>query len=592
MEHENSGDMVLNVLYLEDSVRDFEIIRELLADAGYDLHMDRVATEKEFVSMLKNNSYDVILADFKLPGFDAFSALELSKNINPAIPFVCVSGAIGEETAIQLIKRGADDYVLKDRLARLPVSVKQAIDHMKDTQERMRLDRALRESEEKYRSIFDYSHDAILLTATDGSIFEANQAACNMFGRSVDEIRALGRRGLVDETDPRLHAALKERADKGQASAEFTMIRANGDRFPAEVTSSIFAEASGQQRTSMIIRDITKRKETEEALKESEERYRSIFDNVVEGIFQTRPEGSFIKVNQAMARIHGFESPGEMTTNIVNIADQLYVDPEDRKKYAETLKERGTVRDFEAKVYRKDGSTIWTAVNARAVKDNDGNILYFEGTVVDVTKRRNAAEELKVSAEKLRKNLIGTIQVIAMMLETRDPYTAGHQRRVSSLARSIAQEMDLPRDTIETIRMAGNIHDIGKMSVPAEILAKPTRLNDIEMRLIKGHPQTGYDILRVVELPYPIAEIVLQHHERLDGSGYPQGLKQNELLLEAQIISVADVVEAMASHRPYRPALGLDTALREIEKNKGVLYSEQVVEICLMLFRKKEFKFD
>jgi HD-GYP domain-containing protein (c-di-GMP phosphodiesterase class II) len=178
-----------------------------------------------------------------------------------------------------------------------------------------------------------------------------------------------------------------------------------------------------------------------------------------------------------------------------------------------------------------------------------------------------------------------------MTIEARDPYTSGHQTKVSRLARAIAQDMALSSDTVDNIRIAGSIHDIGKISVPAEILSKPGKLTDVEFSLIKLHPQTGYDILKNAELPYPIAEIILQHHERLDGSGYPQGLKNDQILLESQIIMVADVVEAMASHRPYRPALGVDAALEEIAKNRGVLYDEKVVEACLRLFREKGFEF-
>jgi putative nucleotidyltransferase with HDIG domain len=226
------------------------------------------------------------------------------------------------------------------------------------------------------------------------------------------------------------------------------------------------------------------------------------------------------------------------------------------------------------------------------VKDEAGKIRYYEGTIEDITSRKLAEEELKQTLEKLRKSLAGTVQAMSLTVEIRDPYTAGHQRKVSNLARTIAQEMGLSNDTIDTIRMAGIIHDIGKISVPAEILVKPGKISDIEMSLIKVHPQSGYDILKDVELPYPIAEIVLQHHERLDGSGYPQGLKYDHILLEARIISVADVVEAIASHRPYRPGFGIDVALEEIEKNKGILYDEKVVEVCLKLFREKQFKFE
>jgi putative nucleotidyltransferase with HDIG domain len=180
---------------------------------------------------------------------------------------------------------------------------------------------------------------------------------------------------------------------------------------------------------------------------------------------------------------------------------------------------------------------------------------------------------------------------MSVTVEMRDPYTAGHQRRVSKLACAIAREIGLPGAQIEGIRMAGEIHDIGKIYVPAEILSKPGKLTDIEFTIIKTHAQVGYDILKNIEFPWPIADIVVQHHERLNGSGYPAGLKGGAILPEANIIIVADVVEAMSSHRPYRPAHGIDTALAEIVQNKGVLYDAAVVDHCVRLFKEKRFSF-
>jgi putative nucleotidyltransferase with HDIG domain len=175
-------------------------------------------------------------------------------------------------------------------------------------------------------------------------------------------------------------------------------------------------------------------------------------------------------------------------------------------------------------------------------------------------------------------------------VEMRDPYTAGHQLRVANLACAIATEMGLPQDKIDGIRMAGSIHDIGKLSIPAEILSKPTKLTNIEYSLIKEHPLSGYEMLKDVESPWPLAQVVYQHHERMDGSGYPRNLKGDEIIMEARIMAVADVVEAMASHRPYRAGLGIDTALAEIEKNTGTYYDNTVVDACLRLFREKDYK--
>jgi len=180
-----------------------------------------------------------------------------------------------------------------------------------------------------------------------------------------------------------------------------------------------------------------------------------------------------------------------------------------------------------------------------------------------------------------------TVQVIASAVETRDSYTSGHQRRVARIAEAIAIEMGLPEETTHGLRLAGIVHDVGKLGVPAEILSKPSRLSPTEYELVKGHVRTGYDILKQVEFPWPIADIVLQHHERLDGSGYPNGLKGDAILIEARILAVADVVESMISHRPYRPARGLDAALAEIQQGKGRLYDPRVVEACVKVMRER-----
>jgi HD-GYP domain-containing protein (c-di-GMP phosphodiesterase class II) len=208
----------------------------------------------------------------------------------------------------------------------------------------------------------------------------------------------------------------------------------------------------------------------------------------------------------------------------------------------------------------------------------------------ELADRKRAEEELRRTLESLRNAVGATIQVMVAAVEARDPYTAGHQIRSADLARAIAAEMGLSQDQIDGIRMAGSIHDIGKLSIPAEILSKPTKLSKIEFSLIKEHARKGYEMLKDVESPWPLAEMVYQHHERMDGSGYPRNLKGDDILLEARIMAVADVVESMASHRPYRPALGLDAALEEIERNKGILYDAGAVDTCLRLFREKGYE--
>lgn len=210
---------------------------------------------------------------------------------------------------------------------------------------------------------------------------------------------------------------------------------------------------------------------------------------------------------------------------------------------------------------------------------------------IEIENRKRMQQELQQSFESLKNAMHSTIQAISMTVEKRDPYTSGHQQRVADLAKAIAEELALPESQIESIYMAAAIHDIGKISLPAEILVKPIQLSDIEISLIQAHAQAGYDILKGIEFPWAIAEIVLQHHERIDGSGYPRGLAGDDIVFEARIICVADVVETMASHRPYRPSIGMDKALEEIANNRGILYDPRVVDACSTLFKEKGYVF-
>ena len=207
-----------------------------------------------------------------------------------------------------------------------------------------------------------------------------------------------------------------------------------------------------------------------------------------------------------------------------------------------------------------------------------------------LTERREEEEQLRRTLDNLRQAMGATLRTLAQAVETKEPYTAGHHKRVADLARTIAMEMGLSDEALEGIRTAGILHDIGKIPLPEEILNKPEKLSAAEFQQVKTHSQTGYDILNDIEFPWPVARIVWQHHERMDGSGYPLGLKGDEILLEARVLAVADVVEAMCSHRAYRPMPGLDRALEEIGAQRGILYDPAVVDACLCIFREKDFR--
>jgi PAS domain S-box-containing protein/putative nucleotidyltransferase with HDIG domain len=336
-----------------------------------------------------------------------------------------------------------------------------------------------------------------------------------------------------------------------------------------------------------IARDITGTKKTENEYKEVRDRCDTIIKNANDGIAIIQ-DGLFQVVNPNLIRSLGYPAGELIGKPFHNIVATDHLDEVVKLYQRDGLGEKKAA-SFEAVLKTRRLKRIIVEINVSETI-YDGKPAYF-AIIHDITKHRELEQELRDTLEKLRVTMAATTQAISMIVESRDPYTAGHQRRVADLARAIATEMGLPMEQIDAIRMAGILHDLGKISVPSEILTKPTQLNESEFNLIKAHPQTAYDILKTIDTPWPIAQIVYQHHERINGSGYPRGLTENGILLEAKILAVADVVEAMISHRPYRAARTLDETLEEISKNKGILYDPKVVDICLKLFKKKKFTF-
>jgi len=334
-----------------------------------------------------------------------------------------------------------------------------------------------------------------------------------------------------------------------------------------------------------VIRRAVEKRELGRSLQESEERYRALFEGSRDAILITSQGNGFIEFNQASLDLLGY-ARGEL---MQMRPGEIFLNPDDFRQIEREMRNRGYVKDYEAAFRRSDGKGVTCLITSTGRLANDGSIREYQTIVKDITSQKQTQQKLEKTLEMLRGNLNGVIRLVAQVVEKKDPYTAGHQRRVTELARTIAQEMNLPGTQVDAIRMAGRIHDIGKISIPAEILNKPGHLSEIEMSLLKAHSRIGYDILKEIEWPYPIPEVVLQHHERMDGSGYPQGLSSQEILLETRILGVADVVEAMASNRPYRPAMDIDKALEEISKNRGILYDADVVDACLRLFREKGF---
>ena len=340
--------------------------------------------------------------------------------------------------------------------------------------------------------------------------------------------------------------------------------------------------------------DITERKHAEEALRQSEERFRRVSAATSDFAYScVKPPGgsfAFDWLSGAVERITGWSREELLEWGCW----KALVLEEDVPLFEERVTglAPGESSVCELRVRDKQGRVRWLAAYS-AVEQNadDPAVHLLHGACQDITARKQAEQEVRRQAQQLKRTVEGAVLAMGHVVESRDPYTAGHERRVSELATAIAADMGMEGEALAALRLAALIHDVGKIAVPAEILAKPGLLSEVEFSLIKQHPQSGFEILEAIDFGLPVAEMVLQHHERLDGSGYPWGLSGDDVSREARILAVADVVEAMSSHRPYRAALGMAAALTEVREHAGVKYDAAVVATCVRLVEERGFAF-
>ncbi len=443
----------------------------------------------------------------------------------------------------------------------------------------------------KQTDAMEAAMDGMAILNEGGEYIYLNQAHARIYGyENAGELIGKSWRILYDADElQRFDAEIMPNfGQNGYWQGEALGMKQDGSKFPQEI--SLTALESGG--LICVVRDITEGKQAEDAL-----RSKQMMLARTEGIAHI---GSWVwniatdKVTWSDELFRIFQrDPREGAPSFAE--HPAFYHPEDMARLRQAVEAAitdGTSYELELRAIRKDGETRVCVARGIPEMELGGRTVSLFGSLQDITERKRAEEELRGTLERLRRAFGTTIQVMVSAVESRDPYTAGHQLRSADLARAVATEMGLSQEKIDGLRMAGSIHDIGKLSVPAEILSKPTKLTDLEFSLIKVHPEQGYEMLKDVESPWPLAQIVYQHHERMDGSGYPRQLKGAEILMEARIMAVADVVESMASHRPYRPALGLNAALEEIEKNRGTLYDNAVVDACLRLFREKRYELE
>lgn len=622
------------ILIVDDEKSIRRTLHEFVKEDGHEALTAEDA--EEGLRIVLREPVDIVVTDIILPRVTGVSLLERIQQARPDVQVIMITGEPTVDTAAAAVRSGAFDYLSKpivrdefkavvasavrvkalaEERARLEAENLRYREHLEEEIERT--SHALKESEEKYRTVVENANEAVFV-AQGGTLPFTNPKSCSITGYTSEQLKEIPFSELVHPEDRALVAERLERRLRGEdvePEYEFRVVTGSGEVRWIEIRP-VLIEWEGRPATLNFATDITERIAAERALVESESRYRTLFENSpislwqedysqtkalldelqasgvrdLEAQLRSHPELveeciqriRVVDVNRTTVAMHAAGSRAELIGNLSRL-----IPPESRDRFVEQLVAiaKGT-RTFETTGLdrRLDGSKMHVAVRWTVAPG-------FEETLERVLVSKVDISATVEAEQALRRALDGTIEAIGLTTETRDPYTAGHQRRVTALAVAIAEELGLAEPTTEGTRAAGLLHDIGKMAVPAEILSKPSRLTAVEEALIQSHPQIAYDILKSVSFPWPLAKIVLQHHERIDGSGYPQGLAGDAIRVEARVLAVADVVEAMASHRPYRAALGIDAALEEIEANRGTLYDSDAVDACLRLFREDRFAF-
>ncbi len=607
-----------HVLVVDDIEDSRYLLRSVLEGQGF--AVTEAINGLDALASARRARPDVIVSDAMMPGMDGFALCRawMQDDSLRLIPFVFYSATYtsieDEQLALAL---GAVRYLIKPQEPDAFVSELKTV--LREWAQRPAPDPAASLDENAFRDLYQSTVvrklDAKLLQVRAMNeqlsrsehnyrlLFEANplpmwvfdlvtlrflavnDAAVSHYGYSREEFLAMTIADIRPAEDvPRLLESIASTQQFRADRSEFWCHRKrDGMLIKVKVTSHAL-EFEGRPARMVLADDVTQRLQNEHELQEREQRFRATFEQAAVGMAHVTLDGRWLRVNQKLCEIVGYTHEELLERTFLDITH-----PDDR---ARDLEQRARLLAAEIPFYsiekrylRKGGTIIWVKLTLTLVRKDSGEPDYLMPVVEDISERRRGEEKIAQYVEQLKSAFMSTVEVATVLSEMRDPYTAGHERRVSKIAAAIGAELGWDAQQQEGLRVAGYLHDIGKITIPAEILAKPGELNALEYQLIQGHAQASYEVLKNVQFPWPVAEAVLQHHERLDGSGYPQGLRGDAISVMARILAVADVVEAMASHRPYRAALGMTRALAEIERGRGSTYDPAAVDACLRLFR-------
>jgi PAS domain S-box-containing protein len=586
------------VLVVDNDLLILEFVKDLLEENGHEVRLAEDGLKA--LDILQTYFPDLIFVDLIMPNIDGRQLCQaIRKMKHQENSIIVVMSALAAEEQDNITDLGSDILIAKGPFPELSRHILSVVKNPEENRLKClggdvlgaediwprKITQELLSANQHFKIILEKMKEGILEIEADGRIISVNSSVRFLTGLSESDL--LGARFATlfsEEHQTRITELLK------QNNKTKEIIEIN-EESPAIFCGRLVVLnlIPLKDHAVIIINDITERKRKELELRESQALIGSLVDNMLDAAVIIDQGGKTLFANNAAAELMDMTSPQDMAGKHV----REFIHPDHMKSVIRNylmVKRRHARFLNEYKIITSNGRE----------KDVEGlgtNIM-FKGmpahivTLRDISERKSAEKKIRNGILRLSKNLEETVISLASAFEMKDPYTAGHQRRVTEIASAIALEMAIEKERFQGMRLASLVHDIGKINVPTEILSKPGKITEPEFALIRTHSQAGYDILKKINFPWPIAKIVLQHHERMDGSGYPNGLSGQEILLEARIIAVADVMEAMSTHRPYRASLGIETALEEIETNRGVLYDKNVAEICLKLFRSGKFRFE